>query len=165
MLVDSEDQVEFLGYDVGSGVSGIPLSPKDLMGGARGQVENLILQLKREKAEADFYVGLQAGFNAFESMGPRRLTFLESWAYVSDGHRGSYGHGGGIVVPPEVADPVIDRGIDLSIVLDRFRGSQDLQSEQGPWGLLTRDILSDRHSFVVALICAFAPFYNREAYS
>lgn len=161
---DLHEEAEFLGYGVAGTPSQIPMSVQDLMSASQERVETLILQLKRERTEADFYVGLETGFNVVDSQGPRRIAFLESWAYVSDGHRGRFGHGGGIVVPPGIADPVIDRGIDLSIVLDRFSGEREISSEKGLWGILTKDILSAQHAFVVALIAAFAPFYNFRTY-
>jgi non-canonical (house-cleaning) NTP pyrophosphatase len=164
ILADPDESSDFFGYDVPSGVPEVPLSVKDLMEGAQNRVESLILQLKRERAEADFYVGLESGFSVVDSRGPRRLSFLESWAYVSDGHRGTFGHGGGVPVPSEFADPVIDRGIELGIVADRFSKEKNLKVGQGPWGILTKDILTHQHSSVIALISAFAPFYNSEAY-
>jgi len=165
ILSDQKEPTEFLGYDVQSGVPEVPLSIKDLMEGAQNRAENLILQLKREKAEADFYIGLESGFSVVDSRGPRRLAFLESWAFVSDGHKGRFGHGGGVPVPVGIADPVIDRGIELGIVADRFSADKGLQTGQGTWGLLTKDILTQQHSSVIALISAFAPFYNPEAYT
>jgi non-canonical (house-cleaning) NTP pyrophosphatase len=164
ILEEPDEEVEFLSYRVPEEVREMPLDTTGLIKGAQDRVENLIFQLKREKTEADYYIGLQAGFNVVDSQGPRRRAFLESWAYVSDGHHGSLGHGGGIAVPPRIANPVIDRGIELSIVMERFSKEKGLQSDEGTWGLLTRDILSVRHAFVIALIAAFAPFYNREAY-
>lgn len=164
LMHDAHEEAEFLGYGVVGTPAQIPMSVQDLISASQERVETLILQLKRERTEADFYVGLESGFNVVDSQGPRRIAFLESWAYVSDGHRGRLGHGGGIVVPPGIADPVIDRGIDLSIVLDRFSGEREISSEKGLWGILTKDILSAQHAFVVALIAAFAPFYNLRTY-
>jgi non-canonical (house-cleaning) NTP pyrophosphatase len=164
LSVEPREEVEFFGYSISGTSSQMPMSVQELMAAARDRVESLILQLKRERTEAEFYIGLQSGFNVVDSQGPRRLAFLESWAYVSDGHRGHFGHGGGILVPAGIADPVIDRGIDLSIVIDRFSGEKQITSDKGPWGMLTRDILSAQHAFVIALLAAFAPYYNQEAF-
>lgn len=161
---DPEEPDRFVTYDMADSRLSMPLSVSELMDGAQSRAENLILQLKREKAEADFYVGLEGGFNIVNAEGPRRLVFLESWAYVSDGHQGYFGHGGGILVPERIAGPVVDRGIELGIVMDRFSEQTDIRSKQGAWGILTREILNRRHSFVIALIAAFAPFYNPAAY-
>ncbi len=162
IVQDPDELVTFHDYDVTHPAPRTPLSSRALMEGAQGRVENLLLQLKREKGEADFYVGLEGGFNVVDLDGPRRQVFLENWAYVSDGYRGYFGHGGGVSVPPQIADPVIDRGIELGIVIDRFNQISERQRKEGTWSILTLDILTRKHSFVIALIAAFAPFYNEE---
>jgi len=164
ILTDSEEEASFYSYDLSNGGPRMPLSVSELMKGACGRAENLALQLRKEKAEANFYVGLEGGFNVIDSQGPRRQAFLESWAYVSDGYTGFYGHGGGLYVPSSISDPVIDRGIELGIVMDRLTNQKEVGNKQGTWGVLTQDILTRKHSFVIALIAAFAPFYHPEAY-
>ncbi|MBI4444596.1 MAG: DUF84 family protein [Acidobacteria bacterium] len=164
IIDDPRETIQFLHYDVPATSHHMPLSAQELMRGAQERVESLTLQLKKEKAEADFYVGLEGGFNIISLQGPRRQVFLESWAYVSDGHRGYFGHGGGIYVPSALADPVVDRGIELGIVIDRFSRQSNVRSMQGTWGVLTDDLITRKHSFVIALIAAFAPFYNPQAY-
>ena len=164
LLEDLDEKTTFPSYDVSNGGPKMPLSVTELMDGAKNRAEHLMLQLKREKAEADYYIGLEAGFNVIDSEGPHRRAFLESWAYVSDGYMGFHGHGGGLYVPSSIADPVIDRGIELGIVMDRLTNQQEVGNKQGTWGVLTQDILTRKHSFVIALIAAFAPFYHPEAY-
>jgi len=164
ILSDPEEETIFSAYNVSHGTPRMPLTVSDLMNGARSRAENLALQLRREKSEAHFYVGLEGGFNVIDAQGPRRQAFLESWAYVFDGYSGFFGHGGGLYVPPSIADPVIDRGIELGIVMDRLRHQTEGGNKQGTWGVLTREMLTRKHSFVIALIAAFAPFYHPEAY-
>jgi len=162
-LVSGDETIEYLAYDAGGSAPRMPLSVKELMDGALGRTESLILQLKKEKNEADFYVGMEGGFHVIQDRG-RRSAFLQSWAYVTDSHRGYFGSSGNILVPSKIANAVIDRGIELGIAIDRFAKDTDIRSKQGTWGVLTRDILTRKHSFVIALIAAFAPFYNKKAY-
>jgi inosine/xanthosine triphosphatase len=164
LLEDLDATTTFSSYDVSNGVPRMPLNVAELMDGARNRAEHLLLQLKREKSEADFYVGLEAGFNVIGYEGPRRQAFLESWAYVSDGYKGYFGHGGGLYVPSFIADPVIDRGLELGIVMDRVTHQSDVGNGRGSWGVLTQDMMTRQSAFVVALIAAFAPFYHPEAY-
>jgi len=164
LLDDLEEKTTFPSYDVSNGVPKMPLKVAELMDGARNRAENLMLQLKREKSEADYYVGLETGFNVIGHEGPHRRAFLESWAYVSDGYKGYFGHGGGLFVPSIIADPVIDRGIELGIVMDRIADQADVGNGKGSWGILTQGIMTRQSAFVVALIAAFAPFYHPEAY-
>ena len=164
LLEDLDEKTTFPSYDVSNGGPKMPLSVTELMDGAKNRAEHLMLQLKREKVEADYYIGLEAGFNVIDSEGPHRRAFLESWAYVSDGYKGFFGHGGGLYVPSLVADPVIDRGIELGIVMDRITNQSGVGNGKGSWGVLTQDMMSRQSSFVIALIAAFAPFYHPEAY-
>jgi non-canonical (house-cleaning) NTP pyrophosphatase len=164
LVAFNDEPLTFLSYDVRKSSRELGLTLADLMEGARSRVENLTLQLKRERQDADFYVGLEGGFHVVDTHGPRRQVFLESWAYVSDGHAGSFGHGGGLYIPNKLADPIIDRGIEMGIIIDRLAGAQTSASPGGIWAMLTDDLLSRKQSFVIALICAFAPFYNPQGY-
>jgi non-canonical (house-cleaning) NTP pyrophosphatase len=91
-------------------------------------------------------------------------TFLRGWAYVSDGERGSFGASPSIIVPGPVVRAVIDGKRELAIVIDETAGELDVRSRQGAWGVLSRDLFTRAMSFEVALVAAFAPFYNRELY-
>ena len=162
-LARDDETIEYLPFDVSSESPRMPASTKELMDGAQTRAESLILQLKRQKHEADFYVGMEGGFHVAQDRG-RRLAFLQSWAYVTDGQSGHWGSSGSILVPARIANAVLDRGIELGIAIDRFAKETDIRSRQGTWGVLTRDILTRKHSFVIALICAFAPFYNKRTY-
>ena len=159
-----DDSVDFLCYDVPTDAPKIPTTSAELSWSVSSRVDHLILQLKRERSEADFYVGLEEGFNMIASSGARRQVVLESWVYVSDGLNGYFGHGNGISVPAQIADPVIDRGIELEIVIDRFCRARQLQSGQEGWMLLSQELLNRDQSYALALTAAFAPFYNTHVY-
>ncbi len=160
----SDQQVIIAPFDIASEVPAMPLSVEQLMRGAQGRAENLEEKFKQEDNEADFYVGLEGGFNVVDGDSSPSPVFLESWAYVSNGQFGCFGHGGGIFVPPQISSSVIDHGIELGLVIDRFCKQTDIRSKQGAWGVLTSDILDRKQSFVIALIAAFAPFYNPNAF-
>lgn len=163
-LVGRKGAVDFVRYGVSGDVAGLPLSTDDLLKQARTRAENLILQLKREKNEADYYVGFATGFEVVESQGPRRLAFLTNVAYVTDGHCSAFGRGPSVVVPRLLADPVIDRGIDLAIALDRYAAQIGQETGSGEWGLLTQEIISTQHALLLAVLTAFAPFYHAPAF-
>jgi non-canonical (house-cleaning) NTP pyrophosphatase len=52
----------------------------------------------------------------------------------------------------------------LGLVIDEVSGKRDTRSREGAWGVLSRDLLTRSLSFELALIAAFAPFYNPELY-
>lgn len=154
---------EVVGVEVESGVSSTPSSSEELMRGARQRVEALV-QIARETREPwRFFIGLEGGLEVLQDDRSRRV-FLESWAYVSDGKQGFYGRSGGIELPEELAHEVLERGFDLSDAIDRYAGAVGIRDGQGAWGVLSSELIPRDESFRVAVITAFAPFYNAKMY-
>jgi inosine/xanthosine triphosphatase len=173
-----ELQFEVVSVEVESGVSHTPTSRLELMRGARQRAESLE-QLARERgASWNFFIGLEGGLDVIEetalpqhqssnadpNRNAHRRVFLESWAYVTDGTRGHYGRSGSIEIPPALAHEVLDRGVELSAAIDNFAGAVGIRDAQGAWGVLSGNLISRQEAFRVALIAAFAPFYNANMY-
>jgi inosine/xanthosine triphosphatase len=168
---------EVVGVEVESGVGHTPSSRDELMRGAR-QRAGALIQLKRENGSAwQYFIGLEGGLDvvherasademlrhsALKENGHR--VFLESWAYVSDGARGHYGRSGGIEIPEALAHEVLENGVELSVAIDRFAGAVGIRDAQGAWGVLSSNFITRQEAFRVAVIAAFAPFYNERMY-
>jgi inosine/xanthosine triphosphatase len=154
---------EVVGAEVESGVGHTPANRIELMLGARQRAEAL-LRMAREKAQsAQYFVGLEGGLDTIEEQGQRRV-FLESWAYVSDGRHGHYGRSGGVEIPDALAREVLEDGVELSVAIDRFAGAVGIRDNQGAWGVLSSGLISRTEAFRVAVVAAFAPFYNSKMY-
>jgi inosine/xanthosine triphosphatase len=161
-------QFEVIGFDVDSGVGHTPLSSVESMRGARQRTDAL-MRIASAKGEIyQYFVGLEGGLEVMESdsenktnvgNGGRRV-FLESWAYVSDGFRGHFGRSGGIELPPALAHEVLVEGIELASAIDKFTGKSAIRDNQGAWGVLSNNLITRREAFRVAVVAAFAPFYN-----
>jgi inosine/xanthosine triphosphatase len=162
-LLGSSTTFEILGYEIGSGVSHTPSSRGELMQGARQRAEALQHKLLKEKSTADFYVGLEGGLDTVTENGRKRV-FLESWAYVSDDTRGHFGRSASIEIPEPLADEVLVRGTELGAAIDEYAGAVGIRDGQGAWGILSANLITRQDSFRVALIAAFAPFYNAPMY-
>lgn len=159
----SEDQFEVVGVEVESGVSHTPVTRKELMRGARQRAEALML-LSRETGEAwHYFIGLEGGLDVIPDVANRRV-FLESWAYVTDGVSGHYGRSGGIELPEALADEVLENGVELAVAIDKFAGAVGVRDAQGAWGVLSSNFITRQDAFRVAVIAAFAPFYNEKMY-
>jgi len=169
---------EVVGVEVESGVSHTPASREELMRGARQRAESLAEKGLRDRADWRYFVGLEGGLDVvheglstnetlrhsgLQQNGLRRV-FLESWAYVSDGARGHYGRSGGIELPEPLAREVLENGVELAAAIDRFAGAIGIRDAQGAWGVLSRNFITRQEAFRVAVIAAFAPFYNGEMY-
>jgi inosine/xanthosine triphosphatase len=142
----------------------MPLTDWELMQGARERALAVLEILVSQKLETDLYVGLEGGFHSV-SLDGEWHTFLRGWAFVTDGERGSFGATPSISVPESIRKNVIEGKRELGLVIDEVAGTRDVRSRQGAWGILSRDLITRSLSFELALIAAFAPFYNAELYT
>lgn len=154
---------EVIGEEVGSGVSSTPTSCEELMRGARQRAEALVRVAREKRKPWNYFVGLEGGLEVLQEDRARRV-FLESWAYVSDGTSGFYGRSGGIEVPEELAHEVLERGFELSGAIDRYAGAVGIRDGLGAWGVLSAELIPRHESFRLAVVTAFAPFYNARMY-
>src|ERR1051325_4357399 len=148
-------------------VPAMPLNDWELMQGARERALAVRDQLRAQRRTADIYVGLEGGVHSISIEGEWH-TFLRGWAYASDRTNGTNGTSGAtpsISVPADLAKKVIEGRRELGLVIDEVAGIQDVRSRQGAWGILSRDLVTRAMSFEVALVAAFAPFYNQKMYS
>ena len=145
-------------------VSAMPMTDWELMQGARERALAVRDLLQEQRRQADIYVGLEGGFHSISIEGEWH-TFLRGWAYATDGESGAFGSAPSITVPPALAKKVIEGRRELGLVIDEVAGMHNVRSRQGAWGILSRDLVTRTMSFEVALIAAFAPFYNRRMYA
>jgi non-canonical (house-cleaning) NTP pyrophosphatase len=141
----------------------MPLTDWQLMEGARERALAVRDSLHSRRLAADIYVGLEGGFHSI-SIGGEWHTFLRGWAYATDGERGAFGAAPSISVPAEIVKSVVQGRRELGLVIDEVSGGRDVRSKQGAWGVLSRDLVTRSMSFELALIAAFAPFYNPKLY-
>jgi len=171
-------QFEVVGVEVESGVSHTPASREELMRGARQRAESLVAMARRDGAAWQYFVGLEGGLDVvheaastdevlrhsgLQQNGHRRI-FLESWAFVSDGVRGHFGRSGSIELPEALAHEVLENGVELALAIDRFAGAVGIRDAQGAWGVLSNNSITRQEAFRVAVLAAFAPFYNVKMY-
>jgi inosine/xanthosine triphosphatase len=149
--------------EVESGVSHTPIIREELMRGARQRAEAVAKLAVQYHEPWNFFVGLEGGLDVIPESGRRRV-FLESWAYVSDGASGFFGRSGSIEVAETIAEEVVDRGVELSVAIDHFAGEVGIRDAQGAWGVLSGNLVTRQDSFRIAVIAAFAPFYNAKMY-
>jgi inosine/xanthosine triphosphatase len=149
---------------VESNVPSMPLTDWQLMQGAQERAFAVRESLQSRRLEADIYVGLEGGFHSVSIAGEWH-TFLRGWAYATNGQRGAFGAAPSISVPPAIVKNVVEGRRELGVVIDEVTGGRDIRSKQGAWGVLSRDLVTRSMSFELALIAAFAPFYNANFYS
>jgi inosine/xanthosine triphosphatase len=164
-FLDGNVDCEIVAVEVPSGVRHTPLSREDLMAGARQRAETLVHIARDSNAPWRYFVGLEGGLDVIHE-GAKRWVFLESWAYVADDMgRGAFGRSGAVLLPEALAKTVLDDGVELSDAIDAFAGGHGIRDAQGAWGVLSRNLITRQDAFRVAVISAFAPFFNREIFS
>jgi len=163
-LLSSDAQFEIVGVEVESGVADTPSSREELMQGARQRAEALQSIANQKNEPWSYFVGLEGGLDRIEEKNHQRV-FLESWAYVSNGQRGHFGCSGAVELPQVLADEVLERGTELSVAIDQFAQQTGIRDAQGAWGVLSANRITRQESFRIAVIAAFAPFYNEKLYN
>ena len=148
---------------VSTNAPAMPLTDWELMQGARERALAVRDVLRGQRLEAEIYVGLEGGFHSISIEGEWH-TFLRGWAYATDGKHATFGASPSISVPTSLAKKVIEGRRELGLVIDEVSGKRDTRSREGAWGVLSRDLVTRSLSFELALIAAFAPFYNSELY-
>jgi inosine/xanthosine triphosphatase len=149
---------------VETSIPAMPLTDWQLMEGARERALAARDALKSRRLEADIYVGLEGGFHSISIEGEWH-TFLRGWAYATDGRHGVFGAAPSISVPENIVKKVVEGRRELGTVIDDVTGERDVRSKQGAWGVLSKDLVTRSLSFELALIAAFAPFYNPKLYN
>jgi len=162
--LDPNAQFEVVGVEVESGVGHTPTTRAELMAGARQRAETLVRMGRESNSGWRYFVGLEGGLDVMQENG-ERLVFLENWAYVTDGAgRSAFGQSGSILIPAPLAVEVLDRGAELAAAIDAYAGGQGIRDAQGAWGVLTRNLITRQDAFRIAVINAFAPFFNAALY-
>jgi inosine/xanthosine triphosphatase len=164
--------IDIIGREVESGVSHTPSTRQELMLGARQRAEALSAFAREHREPWQYFVGLEGGLDVVmnssaaepQSDAAARRVFLESWAYVTDGMLGHFGRSGAVEIPDVLAHEVLEQGVELSVAIDRFAGAVGIRDAQGAWGVLSANLISRQEAFRVAVVAAFAPFYNAKMY-
>ena len=163
-VLDSDAQFDLASVEASSGVRHTPLTRDEIMTGARNRVEALMRMARAKNEPWEYFVGLEGGFDVVRN-GAARLVFLQNWAYVADANgRAAFGQSGALAVPEQLARPVVEDGVELSQAIDAFARGRGIRDAQGTWGILTRNMITRQDAFRVAVINAFAPFFNGDVY-
>ncbi len=157
-------EINVVARAVETNIPAMPLTDWQLMQGARERALAVRDLLRNRRLEAEIYVGLEGGFHSISIEGEWH-TFLRGWAYATDGNIGCFGSSPSITVPDALVKRVVEGRTELGLVIDEMSGKRDVRSREGAWGVLSRDLVTRSMSFELALIAAFAPFYNPAMYT
>jgi len=144
--------------DVESGAPATPTTTEQCMAGARQRALNALRAVSDSHTTPCLGIGLEGGVLVEGG------SFLESWAFVTDGVKGAFGSSGRVTLPAPLAETVLTQGQDLGPSADQFFARQDVAAHEGTFGVLTSGIVTREEAFVRSLLHALAPFYNARVY-
>ncbi len=143
-----QQEFDFKGVSVASGVADQPMSNQETYQGAINRVHNAVQAIPN----SDFYVGLEAGIED-------NVTF--AWMVIeSNGQRGE-SRSASLMLPPQVIEKLAHAN-ELGDVMDEVFGTDNIKQKGGAIGLLTHNQLTRSSVYHQALILALIPFVNPE---
>jgi len=155
--------INYIAREVPSGVSTVPLSIHEIRRGAFNRALEVRRLIEEECGPVDFAVGLEGGLFILSGENSERVH-LQSWVYVEHNGEGHYGSSMSMPIPKSMAHAVIEQKQDLSDVVDRYAGRQNVRSHDGVFGFLSCGFLDRQRAFELALFGALAPFYHAQIY-
>ncbi len=145
----------FSNHRVESGVPDMPTTLEELRMGAK----NRAIHTRREKPDADYFVGMEGGVY-------RDSEWEEYWllwvVYIEDREgKWYYGYSCHLRVPDAVVDMLFDgQGRDLEQVVHALGWEENIGDKQGSFSVWTDGMLTRREQFIMATQCAIAPIFN-----
>lgn len=144
----AEQEFEFIGTSVASGVADQPMSNDETYQGALNRVTNA----KSSTPSGDFYVGLEAGIE-------NGVTF--AWMVIESERQRGQSRSASLMLPPVVQEKLTQAN-ELGDVMDEVFATDNIKQKGGAIGLLTNNLLTRSSVYHQALILALIPFTNPE---
>lgn len=143
-----QQEFDFKGVSVASGVADQPMSNEETYQGAVNRVCNATQAIP----EGDFYVGLEAGIEG-------NVTF--AWMVIESNDQRGESRSASLMLPPQVIEKLAHAN-ELGDVMDEVFGTDNIKQKGGAIGLLTHNQLTRSSVYHQALILALIPFVNPE---
>lgn len=148
------NQFEIEGILVSSNVGEQPVN-NEIYAGAKNRVDNLMRYAKDNNIEADYFLGIESGIT----------NLLGKWiiinvAVIKDkcGYE-SWGTSSGFPVPDKYVEEIIST--ELSEVMDKLSGENDLRSSKGGISFVTGNVISRIDQTEEAFIMALTQHVNK----
>jgi inosine/xanthosine triphosphatase len=152
MFPDTKFAIETV--SVASGVSDQPETSAETLSGAQNRARNA----RTLKPHADFWVGIEGGFN---ELGGELAAF--AWIVVESAALSGKSRTGTFFLPEKIAE-LIRQGKELGEADDIVFNQRNSKQKYGAIGLLTRNVVTRFILYRHAIILALVPFRNAELY-
>lgn len=161
----NKNVINYLATETQTSIPEMPLNRNDLKKGALERALFVYKKYENENNPIDFAVGMEGGtFRENENTSDKTETYLQSLVYIYNGKTGYYGTSPTIPLPMSIAHALYNENRELADIMDEFSGQEDVRSNQGAFGILTRNLITRDDSFYLAVINAMVPFLNKKYY-
>jgi inosine/xanthosine triphosphatase len=147
------EEFEFIGISVNSGVPDQPLSCDETKYGAINRVDNA-----EKIMDADFWVGMEGGI---EKVGDEMEAF--AWIVIKSARKYGRSKTATFHLPKKIVE-LIDQGKELGEADDIVFGGNNSKQKNGAVGILTGDIIDRANYYTNAMVLALIPFKNKLLY-
>ncbi|MEO6728731.1 MAG: inosine/xanthosine triphosphatase [Candidatus Dojkabacteria bacterium] len=148
------EEFEFIGQSVQSGVSDQPMSNEETLKGATGRAVNA----REQFPNADFWVGIEGGI---QDENGKMGSF--AWIVIASKDKIGEGRSGEFILPQKVAD-LIRGGMELGDADDKVFGGTNTKQKNGSIGILTKDVITRAGYYEPTVVMSLIPFINSELY-
>lgn len=139
----------------------VPDMPLTLHEIQQGALERALFVFSLQNKEG-IALGMEGGVFRLEQ---NKQPLLQNWVYAYDGQKGFYGCSAAIPLPASIEKALYNQKRELAEVIDELSGLSDVRSNDGAFGILTRNLISRTAAFEMAVISALTPFFNSEYYT
>lgn len=155
-LLFPDEEFEFKGVSVDSGVSDQPVGDDETFQGAF----NRLAHAKDILSDADYWVSMEGGIIEHED-----TLLATAWFVIEDrsGHIGK-ARAASFELPPAIVK-LIREGVELGYATDQVFSREDTKHEEGSIGILTNNHITRTRYYVHPMICCLIPFVKQELYS
>lgn len=149
-----QEQFEFVGVSVPSGVATQPFSDAETFLGAQNRAQNALAEI----IDAEFYVGIEGGVEEKENE-----IEAFAWVYIQSGAKAGKARTSTFFLPQKVVE-LLRQGKELGEVDDIVFGIQNSKEQMGAVGILTGNIIDRSKYYTEAVVLALIPFKNPDLY-
>jgi len=139
----------------------MPLTQEETQKGALQRALFVYKELAAKNTAPDFALGVEGGVFKKNS---GKESYLQNWVYVYNGKTGHYGSSAALPLPDVITKALFEEGEELAEVIDNLSGLNDVRSNAGAFGILTKNLITRSDSFKLAVISALTPFFNKDYY-
>lgn len=147
--------IQILHKKIDPGIPAQPMSDEEMIRGAINRAIGIYNHFN-----TDFGVGLEGGIVKY-----RYGVFVRGWVAVYDGKRTGIASTVSIQIPSIIWEILsTEKSLELEDIMEKISGVRKIGDKIGAFGFLTLGRYDRTRAFEDALICALAPFINKEAY-